>query len=67
MTQEQIETLWRAAGSDSFLAEMCERWMDDLDRVGAEKTIRSHIRGSKLEQMAALTDFYVARGEWLET
>ncbi len=53
MTTEQVENLWRAASSDAFLAKMCECWLDaDGDtRASYDATIRSHIKGSRLQEM----------------
>ncbi len=53
LTEDQVDTLWRGAAAiaDRFLEQMCEKWLDaDGDtRASYDATIRSHIKGSRLE------------------
>jgi hypothetical protein len=52
LTEDQVDILWRGAmPHDQFLAEMCERWLDTGGdtRASYDATIRSHIKGSRIE------------------
>jgi hypothetical protein len=54
LTDEQVEALWVAAGSvHRFLTEQCERWLDGIDRESTGRTIRSYIKGSRLEALVS--------------
>lgn len=53
LTEATVERLWKLSSGHPFLAEMCERWMDDRNRAEAGRSIAIYIKGSKLE--AALT------------
>lgn len=56
LTEDQVDALWRAAGAQPFLAEMCERWLDSegAARASYDATIRSYVKGSKLASAVGL-------------